>query len=165
MNEYILIISFQVLAVVGCGRLFLRNWIVHRQRCPSAQTLWKLWQTIKTWALQHLKKNLWKCVRKFFWNFLGETPVWAPKKSENFQFLEAHASLVLALSVTPSVFCLSVFCHTFPEFAVRSISCKSFQFYILSQVVPVVPSRHQLSQFITSYHKLSKVVKSCQKVS
>ena len=82
-----------------------------------------------------------------------------------------HASLVLALSLTPSVFCLlssvcllSV-CHTFPEFAVRSISCKSFQFYILSQVVTVVPSRHQLSQFITSYHKLSKVVKSCQKLS
>ena len=67
------IFMFQVLAAHGCGRLFQHKWIVLHQLCLSAQTLWKLWQTIKTWALQHLKKNLWKCVRKFFWNFFGET--------------------------------------------------------------------------------------------
>ena len=40
-------------------------------------------------------------------------------------FLEAHASLVLALSVTPSSVCLSSVClsvcHTFPDLALRSI--------------------------------------------
>ena len=72
------------------------------------------------------------------------------------QYWHCH-SLRLLSSV-----CLSV-CHTFRDFAVRSISCKSFQFYILSQVVTVVPSRHQLSQFITSCQKLSKGLISCHK--
>mgnify|MGYP006975924875 CR=1 FL=1 len=83
---------FQVLAAHGCGRLFQHKWIVLHQLCLSAQTLWKLWQTIKTWALQHLKKNLWKCVRKFFFNFLRENPdptqkIRKPKKSGSCRIL------------------------------------------------------------------------------
>ena len=65
----------------------------------------------------------------------------SPYQTRPYQFLEAHASLVLALSLTPSVFCLlsvclSSVCHTFPEFAVRSICDGYFQ----DNMVPVDPS-------------------------
>ena len=66
--------------------------------------------------------------------------------------------------------CLSSVCHTFPDFALRSISSSSFQFDKLSQLPLVVIICHKISQVIgkkmvKSCHKSSKVVKGCQKLS
>ena len=87
-------------------------------------------------------------------------------------FLEAHASLVLALSLTPSVFCLlsSVFCLssvTFFEilqFVQYLVNLSNFTYcHKLSQLSLVVTSCHNLSQVITSCQKLSKGLISCHK--
>ena len=78
-------------------------------------------------------------------------------------FLEAHASLVLALSVTPSVSCLlsSVCLSHFSRI------CRSFNIFFLFPIWQVVTSCHKLSKVVTSLqkscHKLS--VTSCLKLS
>ena len=99
--------------------------------------------------------------------------------SEPSSFLESHASLVLTLSVTPSV-CLSVFCHTFQDLVNPSISCYPSkhvpQFFpschMLSKIVTsclkssqVVTSGHRFSLFVSSCCKMSQVVTSCWKSS
>ena len=88
-------------------------------------------------------------------------------------FLEAHASLVLTLSLTPSVFCLSVTLFQIWQFVQYLVKLSNLSYcYKLSQLTLVVTSIHTLSQVVTSCYKLlksnsklSQMGKSCQKSS
>ena len=93
-----------------------------------------------------------------FWKN-GDTPRGFKTPNWNWDFLEAHASLVVALSVTPSVCLLSVT----PDVVVCSIT--SYLFFPGKNFAQLLLSHHKLSHVVNNSNELLKVVTSCHKSS